>query len=134
MAAVDPYIRRCRFTGNYDGDTLSATIDLGWNVYHDGTSNVRVLHIDCPELHASDPATKALALQAKAFTAQWVVDHAAHSTTPPWPFWLESHAIDLYGRALAVITCGQGHNLADDLTAAGLAKPYEGTGPRPWPP
>lgn len=108
----------------HDGDTLRLDVDLGFDVHH-AALDVRLLGIDCPELGRPD----GLGERARDFVVAWFQRH-------PGPYVL--HTVkdrqEKYGRYLAAITASDGAALVDDLVAGGLAKPYDGHGPRPvWP-
>ena len=117
MAIRDVYWRRCRFKRVVDGDTVDAEIDVGFLLTT--LQRLRLLGINTPELHSNDPAQRALALAARAYTEQWFTTHVHEPAD--WPFNLRTEKDDVFGRYLAVVECGQGHVLNDALLAAGLA-------------
>lgn len=101
-----------------DGDTLDVTIDCGFHTYR--VERVRLLGVNTPELHASDPGLRQAAQEAKAFTNRWCADHL-HGTVSPegWPLLLRTSKSDVFGRWLASVFCVEGHSLVDDLLAQG---------------
>ncbi len=108
----------------HDGDTLRLDCDLGFDV-HLPRLDVRLLGIDCPELGRPD----GLGERARDFVIAWFGVHAG-----PYVVRTVKDRTEKFGRWLATILAPDGANLAADLLAAGLAKPYDGHGPRPaWP-
>ena len=111
-----------------DGDTVQCTIDQGLRIYRD--ERLRLLGVDTPELRASDPAVRLKATAARDYTAAWVLEHAAHAseetgtTVTKWPFIARTVKADSFGRWLADVSCGAGHNLSADLLSSGNAAPY----------
>lgn len=97
-----------------DGDTLVlATGEV-----------IRVRGIDAPELHPCRCEQEcALGVLAR---------HWAHSRTASGVV-LGRRGSDRYGRTLATVTTADGSDLAQELIARGLARPYDGRGRRqPW--
>jgi endonuclease YncB( thermonuclease family) len=113
---------RCTVRRAVDGDTVDAYIDAGFLNYR--LERLRLLGINTPELHAADPAVRATALQAKAFTEQWLAEHQAHGPSD-WPFLIRSAKSDAFGRWLADLQCPQEHSLNQALLDAGLAVPFK---------
>lgn len=108
-------------TSVYDGDTFRADVDLGWGIWARNTS-LRLNRIDAPELRAAGGG------QSKEFVAQIM----------PVGSEFILHTIkdkkDKYGRMLAeVIYNNQSAPVyvSDELVKAGLAKYWNGKGPRP---
>ena len=98
-----------------DGDTVDVLIDLGLNTYR--TERVRLAGVNTPELHASDPAVRASAQQALAFTAQHVEGQVFTVQT-------YKSGDEKYGRYLCKVLFSDGTYLADLLIAAGLGVPF----------
>jgi endonuclease YncB( thermonuclease family) len=92
-----------------DGDTIRA-----------GGRTVRLVGIDAPELHGACPAETALARRARDRLAQLLAGRA----------WLTPQGRDRYGRLLAVVRDEAGRDVAQILIDEGLARPYDGRGPR----
>jgi len=90
-----------------DGDTFDAVVSYWLNTQ--STERIRVLNIDTPEMKK---ATMVRALQAKAFTAQWL---------DKGPFQIDVCRRDVFGRLLAVVFRGD-EVLADELRKAGHVK------------
>lgn len=118
----DPYWRRARLTRVIDGDTIQVTVDLGYYVYAE--HRVRLLDLNTPELTDHDPAVRARARAAMAYTAAWLNEHQAHASRPDWPLAMRTEKADAFGRFLADIECDQGHSLNADLLATGNAVPF----------
>ena len=53
-----------------DGDTIQATVDLGFNIHH--RIFVRLVGVNTPELRGGTQASKAEAKVAKEFVQDWV--------------------------------------------------------------
>lgn len=118
---MDNYVRA--FTPDHciDGDTIVAgTVDLGYHVNATGIT-YRIARVNAPEMGTRTGPTRASANAAKAYTELWLIEHAAHGG-----LFAESTQTDSWRRYLAEITCGQGHNLSDDLLTSGHAVPYTG--------
>jgi micrococcal nuclease len=95
-----------------DGDTI---------IYQGQT--IRIIGLDAPEIHPRCPAEALLAAQARARLAQLLADG----------FTVQRHGHDRYGRVLAVVRTARGLDVANVLISEGLARRYDGRGPRePW--
>ena len=92
-----------------DGDTIAV-----------GAERIRVMGLDAPELRARCPRELRLARRARDRLA-------VHISTG---IQLEPHGRDRYGRLLAVVRDRSGRDVAQLLIAEGLARPYDGRGPR----
>ncbi len=104
-----------------DGYTLAvrAHVWLGQEI----TVRARLDGIDAPELRGRCPAERALAVRARGFLVSAVADGPVALT--------HVHHDKYGGRVVAHITTEAGLDLADALLLAGLARPYNGRGPRP---
>ena len=111
-----------------DGDTVQGVvIDVGFCAQYRPPTGLRLLGINTPELHATDPAVRDRAIQARSFTGSWLVEHATHlagGLSADFPFFVTTQKTDHFARWLATVRCGQGHELNQDLLAAGLADVY----------
>lgn len=110
------YLYNATVTSVVDGDTVDATVDLGF--YTQATIRFRLNGLDTPETNSPDPAERERAMLAKRFTS----DHLFGKTVM-----IRSHKSDKYGRWLADIYTDEGnisHNA--HLINHGLAKPYFG--------
>lgn len=88
---------KARVLETIDGDTLDVAVDLGFRVQT--VQRIRLLGVDTPEMHASDPAKRTRAQAAKAFTAAWVEAHRGEVIVKSQ----KPGGGDKYGRWLATI-------------------------------
>jgi micrococcal nuclease len=88
-----------------DGDTLELK---------DGRK-VRLLGVDCPELHHPKKPVEAFALEAKNFTTEAIAEKTIRLVFEKW------NPIDKYGRLLAYVYREDGYFLNRELVAAGYA-------------
>lgn len=108
-----------------DGDTIQ--IDARWNPYPGLKWSVRVLGIDTPEKGrlAKCEREKELSKRAQALSEKLVRESGDTVS-------LENVSHDKYGgRLLADVRLSDGRSLADELIRSGLAKRYNGAGPKP---
>ena len=118
----DNYTRRVHIQRIIDGDTIVAdVIDLGYHVQTTAGIEYRLLRINCPETNR--PASRAAGLVAKQYTVAWLLEHVLHD--PDGWLYATTQKTDSFGRYLASITCGQQHDLSDDLLATGHAVVYK---------
>lgn len=106
-----------------DGDTIRVAI----SIWHDQvlTTSIRVRGVDTPEIRGKCAEERALALKAKAFTAELLPTGATVI--------LKRIAPDKYGgRYDADVQTSDGRELAASLIHAGLARPYEGERRAGW--
>ncbi len=110
------YVFPARLVRVVDGDTLDVLIDQG--MHSNRTERVRLLRVNTPEMHTR---TYAAGLAAKAYVMTWT--SVALGT---WPFLIETHKSDVFGRYLAEVwrAC-DGANLSDDLLTSGHAVAYQ---------
>lgn len=95
-----------------DGDTI----------IHEGQT-IRIMGLDAPELHPRCTAEAVMAAQARARLAELLAEG----------FTVEPHGQDRYGRVLAVVRTARGLDVAHVMISEGLARRYDGRGPRqPW--
>lgn len=92
-----------------DGDTI-----------HCGEQRVRVLGLDAPELRGRCEAERRLA-QAATERLSGLLEAGVR---------LETSGQDRFGRALAVVRDPRGEDVAEVLIREGLARAYDGRGPR----
>lgn len=103
-----------------DGDTLTASVDLGFHVWLRGQT-FRFLGLNAREL--SQPG----GTEAR--------DNLVALLPPSTAVTLTSVKPDKYGdRMLAVVTLADGSDLTTLLIAAGWAAPWDGRGAKPVPP
>jgi micrococcal nuclease len=115
----DTYIFNAIINNVVDGDTVDAIVDLGFYVNYN--TRLRLYGINTPELHATDPAVRAKALEAK----NYVISKLPVGTAVT----LQTFGQEKYGRFLAKVFISD-YNLNDDLVAQGLASIYFGSGPK----
>ena len=101
---------------NYDGDTLTLDLDLGFKLRL--RAAVRLRGCDTPELRGGTPATKALARLARREAARLVGEASeALFTCHLWG--------GKYGRPVGDLSC-DGRDLAEHLVGEGLGVAYDG--------
>jgi endonuclease YncB( thermonuclease family) len=105
-----------------DGDTIvPEDIDLGYHVHLHSSDHFeityRILHVNSPEMKGT---SRRQGQVAKDFTAGWLAVHASHGG-----LFAETIKTDSLNRYLAVITCGQDHDLAEGLLASGNAVEFD---------
>ena len=103
----------------YDGDTITVGVPLQVGMHGDSDFykfSVRVLGIDCPEMRSKNPREKQVALEAKEFVSERILNRVVHLT---------DHNSDKYGRLLAHVSYN-GQDLSAQLIEAHLAVPYDG--------
>jgi endonuclease YncB( thermonuclease family) len=113
------FIYNATVTRVVDGDTLDLQLDLGFGVFT--RQRVRLLGINAPE-HNTDDGKKAI-----DFVTAWVAEHG-----PQFTVRTQKDKKEKYGRYLATVLSDTAE-LGQALIDAGLAVPYDGSGPRPVP-
>jgi micrococcal nuclease len=99
-------------------DTTLRVIDGDSIVVRGNT--IRIMGLDAPELHGACPAEIALAQRARARLQMLLAG----------PYTIERHGRDRYGRTLARVLDARGRDVAAVLISEGLARAYDGRGPR----
>lgn len=99
-----------------DGDTIDATVDLGFRVYT--KIRFRLNGIDTAEVTSADPDIRSKALRAKARVADLILNKDVT---------IKSSKADKYGRWLADVFVNDIH-LNEQLLMEDLAKEYTGVG------
>ena len=92
-----------------DGDTI----------VHQGQT-IRIMGLDAPEVHPRCPAEAVLAERARLRLVDLLADG----------FTVREHGRDRYNRVLAEVFDARGMNVASVLIQEGLARRYNGRGPR----
>lgn len=108
--------------GVADGDTIKSTLKLPCPLCN---VSVRILGIDTPESTylAKCPAEKARGLEAKAFLINLTVgQETMMARSIKW---------DKYGGRINAYVEIAGKDVGQQMIDRGLAKPYNGTGPKP---
>ena len=101
-----------------DGDTIDVVLDCGLHIHR--TERLRLLGVNCPELHAADPVVRAAALAAKHFTSD-TIDEWQSTPSVEWPLLVDTYKADAFGRYLADVTSNMFHSdtLSGEIIAAG---------------
>jgi micrococcal nuclease len=110
---MERYIYRAKLAKVVDGDTIDADVDLGFQLT--ARLRLRLLGLNAAEMHASDPAERQLALEAKCWLKDQLEVHG--------PFVIKTAKADAFGRYLADIYCGEFH-LNQVMIDCGLAVPF----------
>jgi micrococcal nuclease len=104
-----------------DADTVDVSLSLGF--YITTTQRLRLMGsamgVNAPELHATDPATRARAVQAAARSAALAPAGTAFTARTA------RDKADAFGRFLCEVVLADGRSVGDVLFAEGLAVKYE---------
>ena len=106
-----------RVVKNYDGDTVTVEIDLGFNIRYQ--VRVRVEGVNTPELRGGTPETRAAGRVARDEVRSWLSQ---------WKGLLSLHTTcehGKYGRVLGDIRTSTGKSLAEYILRFGYGVPYE---------
>ena len=120
---VTAYSYRAVCTGNYDGDTICAHVDLGFGFYCAAT--FRLAGIDAAEIKSTDPAKRSNAMTARdrvrtllpvgvEFTLRSIKDRSGKNRR------------EKFGRYLCHVVLNDGTDLNALLVSEGLAVNYDG--------
>lgn len=112
-----PSDARCHRLSSVDGDTV--VLPLGGATMTG--LRLRVEGLDAPEMNGRCPEERALAQEARDEFARLASPCALVTT---------DFLADRYGRLLARVFTRDGQEIAALLIRRGLARPYDGTGPR----
>lgn len=110
------YNYNATITNVVDGDTVDATVDLGFSIF----TNIRfrLYGVDTPEKNDKDPIVRLLAINATKF----IKDNLLGKVVT-----IQSVAKDKYGRWLAKIrVLDDESTINEQLVALGIAKAYFG--------
>lgn len=99
-----------------DGDTVDVLIDLGFNVSI--KERIRINRIDTPESNSKNVQERQLAIEAKEFVANWLVNQNK--------LIIKTTKDDKYGRMLGEIFNERGECLNDLILQKGYAWEYDG--------
>lgn len=110
---MERYIYRATLIKVVDGDTIDASVDLGFRLT--ACLRLRLLGLNAPEMHASDPMQRQLAIEAKCWLKDQLEVHG--------PFVIKTAKADSFGRYLADIYTGELH-LNQLMIDCGLAVPF----------
>lgn len=99
-----------------DADTLDVLLDQG--MHSRRIERLRLLRVNAPEMHTP---TYDEGHAAKAYVEAWMAEGVAGD----WPYVVETHKSDVFGRYLAEVwRTYDGANLSDALLASGQAVAY----------
>lgn len=93
-----------------DGDTIVATLDLGWHIAKQ-QEHIRIAGINAPEMNTPE------GVDARDFAMSLLLPEGTVVT-------LTSHSLDKYGRTLGSLTLADGRDFATVMVAEGHAVPY----------
>jgi|TARA_B100000768_G_scaffold177026_1_gene190630 micrococcal nuclease len=110
------YIYNAKCVRVVDGDTIDATIDLGFDTWK--KIRIRLVGMNAPESRTRDLEEKARGLAAKAFLKDILSKHDND-------FILHSQGVGKYGRCLGNIFLGE-KNVNDLMITEGHAVEYQG--------
>lgn len=100
-----------------DGDTIDVIIDLGFSVTT--KQRIRLNGIDTPEANSKNEVERILAIEAKAFVTQWMVEHQNLK--------IRTIKDDKYGRMLGeVFSIDNLVSLNEQMIRLGYAWSYDG--------
>jgi micrococcal nuclease len=114
------YEYSAKLMGVYDGDTITARLSLGFDLYLE--KSIRLLGIDTPELRAGDRKP-----QAKV-AKKWLEDKlTGQKLIIRTCLRHDDGGLDKYGRILGTVTIvGETVTVNDQIIAAGHAVAYDG--------
>ena len=99
-----------------DGDTIDMIVDGG--MHSRRIERLRLLRVNAPEMKSP---TYEAGHVAKAYVEAWMAEGA----TGDWPYVVETHKSDVFGRYLAEVwRLSDGANLSDALLDSGNAVAY----------
>lgn len=110
------YIYKAKCVRVVDGDTIDATIDLGFDTWK--KIRIRLVGMNAPESRTRDLDEKVLGLAAKAFLKDILGKHDND-------FILHSQGVGKYGRCLGELFLGD-QNVNDLMITEGHAVAYHG--------
>lgn len=117
-------------TKNFDGDTITADIDMGKGIWLQN-ENIRLHGIDTAEMRGGTSNTKLIAKIAQ----QFVSEHTIHQTPVEFGYnaYIQSFGItSKYGEWLGRLYSINDLNINKELVELGLAKPYMGKTKNKW--
>jgi len=119
------YLYMAQCVNVVDGDTVDLFCDDGRRRY--SLERYRLIGVDAPELHDSDQAMRAKAIETKAALMEMLKPAAVDLKR--WPLVVKTHKSDSFGRWLAEIwfdgnLCEPDLSINTELVRRGLAKPW----------
>ena len=145
---ADPYCYFAKVSRVLDGDTIEATLSLGFDVSL-GPKSIRFFGLNAPEIHDTDPEIQKRAKASMDFVAGRLMPADATKAPKVKVETQKPDSADKYGRILGtvwyqnppVVPAGAKKNakpveqpwvnLNNELLAGGFAKPYTGEGVKP---
>lgn len=115
MKTEDLYLYKAKVKSNYDGDTITVDVDLGFKTYIE--QKLRMARIDTPELRGAE---KARGQMVRDYVRELIQGKEVYIRT-------EKDTTGKYGRYIADLyyeDAGEWINLNDHLLAIGFAEPY----------
>lgn len=116
-----PYVYNAQVLSVYDGDTITAMLDMGLDVQK--KAKCRFLGIDTPELRTKSASEKKLGYAARDRLRDLILGKAITLQSVAKP--------DKYGRLL-VRVWSDGEFINDLMIEEGLARVYDGGKRQPW--
>ena len=114
------YEYNAEITSVYDGDTVTATIDLGFNLYT-ANAKIRLIGINTPELRGGTEATKAAGLAARDYVRERILNKHVRIISRKkgkyGRYLAEIYELNAYGEAIH-------QSLNEQLIVQGHAVPY----------
>lgn len=102
-------------TNIYDGDTLTADVDLGFKTWAKKVK-LRLAGIDTPEIRAKDPQEKTKAIEARNRARELCLGKEVI---------IKTHGKGKYGRWIATVAISDNLDLAETLIQEGLGEVYK---------
>jgi micrococcal nuclease len=111
-----------------DGDTVEVDLDLGLGLRLAPVANASLCHVrflgyDAPESSRPDGEQATVTLGRILYPDAETIQPRCY---------VNSAALDKYGRILGTIDLPDGRSVIDEMVAAGWLRPYNGRGPKPW--
>jgi micrococcal nuclease len=118
---MDLYVFRARVLRVVDGDTLDVELDLGFDTY--ARKRARLLGVNTPEMKG---ATYTAGKAATDHVALWCRITELGASDRAWPFLVQSHRVDAFGRILATVFDADDPDVSlnEDLLRTGRAAPF----------
>ena len=117
-----PFVYRAKVDSVYDGDTLTATLDLGMSIFR--KCSCRLAGIDTPEIRSRTASEKQAALIARDKVREFTLGKQVVLESVEKP--------DKYGRLLVRVWTLEGVCVNDALLSENLARPYNGGAKTSW--
>lgn len=114
------YEYKCKVLSIYDADTMTVEVDLGFFIKH--RIKIRLSGIDTPEIRTRNLEEKALAIEARDYVRDLLLDKEVIINT---------EKTGKYGRYLAIIRYND-ININHKLIELGYARVYDGGTRQSW--